>query len=485
MPNKESTSNYIPIELMLQSSGKNPQEINALMQMLGRLIESAAIKLGIQTDPKAYQTIEGLNNLIKDLGINIKKTGNEYQVMMKNAAGMGISLLSSFTGFKQGRDAQGRFTGKLVAESSEGEATYTSNRLTSVQNLITAYENLAQAQARVADMERQGWNQEQGNARAEAYRLAQEQVEKYTQQVRDADSAVEKLGATENSQLYLAQEHQQQKAQLAEQSRQASLEQQQENQAVQQYLSLTQQIWQVETQLAAAKSQGTNASYISALENERSVLTSQRAELERVVQGTHAFANAQDELARINAKGQANLAKYNSTLKNTGSVFNNIKSMLTNVVVYGTAYKALYAVMNGFKETINIVKELDKSLVDLQIATGKTRQEASQMLDTYNQMAQTLGATTKQVADSATTWLRQGYSEADTNKLIYDSMVLSKVGMIESAEATKYLTSAMKGYQVSVDDAMSIVDKLSKIDLNAVTIIFLYDYRCAYCESSM
>lgn len=192
------------------------------------------------------------------------------------------------------------------------------------------------------------------------------------------------------------------------------------------------------------------------------------------------------QLSKQEAEEQARLNKEaKDGAKYTGSIYKNIKSMLTNVVVYGTAYKALYAVMNGFKETINIVKELDKSLVDLQIATGKTREEASQMLDTYNKLAQSVGATTKQVADSATTWLRQGYSEADTNKLIYDSMVLSKVGMIESAEATKYLTSAMKGYQVSVDDAMSIVDKLSKIDLNAVTIIFLYDYRCAYCESSM
>lgn len=52
-------------------------------------------------------------------------------------------------------------------------------------------------------------------------------------------------------------------------------------------------------------------------------------------------------------------------------------------------------------------------------------------------------------------------------------MVLSKVGMIESAEATEYLTSAMKGYKVEVDDAMGIIDKLTKIDLNAVTVIFL------------
>ena len=66
-------------------------------------------------------------------------------------------------------------------------------------------------------------------------------------------------------------------------------------------------------------------------------------------------------------------------------------------------------------------------------------------MNTYNQMAKTLGATTVEVADSANSFLRQGKSVEETNTLIRDSMILSKVGMIDSATATQYLTSAMKG----------------------------------------
>ena len=46
-------------------------------------------------------------------------------------------------------------------------------------------------------------------------------------------------------------------------------------------------------------------------------------------------------------------------------------------------------------------------------------------------------------------------------------MVLSKVGMISSSDATQYLTSAMKGYQVSVSDTLGIVDKLTAVDMEA------------------
>jgi TP901 family phage tail tape measure protein len=61
--------------------------------------------------------------------------------------------------------------------------------------------------------------------------------------------------------------------------------------------------------------------------------------------------------------------------------------------------------------------------------------------------------------------LRQGKSIADTATLINDSMVLSKVANISSADATTYLTSAMKGYNIAVSDTLGIVDKLTSVDL--------------------
>ena len=48
-------------------------------------------------------------------------------------------------------------------------------------------------------------------------------------------------------------------------------------------------------------------------------------------------------------------------------------------------------------------------------------------------------------------------------------MTLSKVGAIESSEATELLTSSLNGYKLEAQDAMSVVDKISSIDLAAAT----------------
>jgi TP901 family phage tail tape measure protein len=47
--------------------------------------------------------------------------------------------------------------------------------------------------------------------------------------------------------------------------------------------------------------------------------------------------------------------------------------------------------------------------------------------------------------------------------------VLSKIGQIESAEATQYLTSALKGFDIEAEKSIEIVDKLAAIDLISAT----------------
>lgn len=48
-------------------------------------------------------------------------------------------------------------------------------------------------------------------------------------------------------------------------------------------------------------------------------------------------------------------------------------------------------------------------------------------------------------------------------------MTLSKVGAIEASQATELLTSSLNGYKIEAKDAMSVVDKISSIDLEAAT----------------
>ncbi len=155
----------------------------------------------------------------------------------------------------------------------------------------------------------------------------------------------------------------------------------------------------------------------------------------------------------------------------TTNVFDKLGSALkTNIKQKAVTAIAGFSVQQ-LKEVYDNVVKLDSAVVNLSMVTGYNRDRTKELVASYSEMAQELGAVTSEVAAAADDWLRQGYSLEDTNELIKTSTVLSKIGLINSAEATQYLTSAIKGYKVEINDAMSIADKLSAVDMAAAVSV--------------
>lgn len=173
------------------------------------------------------------------------------------------------------------------------------------------------------------------------------------------------------------------------------------------------------------------------------------------------------------AQANAEFSLLQNNLRAAGLAGNNFSQTFQNAInkfaQYISVSTIVLAAMNGLRNMVTYVRELDSAMVDLQIASGMTNAGVSDLIDSYHKLGQEMGATTIEVAKSADTWLRQGYSAQEANELIADSMMLSKLGQIEADEAAKALTSSMKGYGVAVEDATSIVDKFTAVDMAAAT----------------
>ena len=155
----------------------------------------------------------------------------------------------------------------------------------------------------------------------------------------------------------------------------------------------------------------------------------------------------------------------------TTNVFDKLNSALKTNIKQRAATAIVGFSVQQLKEVYDNVVKLDSAVVNLSMVTGYNRDRTKELVASYSEMAQELGAVTSEVAAAADDWLRQGYSLEDTNELIRTSTVLSKIGLIDSAEATQYLTSAIKGYKVEIGDAMSVADKLSAVDMAAAVSV--------------
>lgn len=152
-----------------------------------------------------------------------------------------------------------------------------------------------------------------------------------------------------------------------------------------------------------------------------------------------------------------------------GNAISYMHDKLKTFSIYLLSSTMAMAFVKGLKDAISTVYDMDAALTDLRIVMNSGVDEAQALLQTYNGMAQSLGTTTKNVAAAAVEWQRQGYNLEETNTLIKDSMILSITGFIDSEEAATALTSAMKGYKLSVDEALGVVDKFVATDQVAAT----------------
>ena len=159
--------------------------------------------------------------------------------------------------------------------------------------------------------------------------------------------------------------------------------------------------------------------------------------------------------------------KITDDLKGAEKASNQLSRSFKNISRVGLQIDLFREIEQQAQKAVKAVKDIDDAIVSLQMATNASYSNMHTLMSDYNIMAKNMGAVTTEVARGADDWLRQGKSIADTNKLVKDSMVLSKVAEIDSETSTKQLTAMMKGYKKTVDEVSQINDALTSIDLAA------------------
>lgn len=173
--------------------------------------------------------------------------------------------------------------------------------------------------------------------------------------------------------------------------------------------------------------------------------------------GMSELQNILNGLNNAGVQGQSVFQSFGNTLKEVGATF----------TVFNFLTDAIYKVGDAARDAVSTVKELDDSIVALQLATGKSYNTVSNMMNDYIDLGAELGTVGTAVAEGADAWLRQGKSIEEVNNLVKSSVIFSKVGDMSAEDATKYLTASLNGYQLEAENAMSVVDKISNVDLNA------------------
>lgn len=214
-----------------------------------------------------------------------------------------------------------------------------------------------------------------------------------------------------------------------------------------------------ERQVEALQNQLTAISSItSGYDRQNGTLNGIKLSTEAIAQLNQFIDDAQ--MAQATALTQIN-TQYNKQQGLLASILGGFRNAFRNITDASLAYSIINKVKMGINEVITATKELDAALVDIQIATGQTRQQTRELLVEYADLADELGRTTQSVATASNDWLRAGYQGKEAAELTRASMMLSTLGMIDASDATTYLISTLKGWKIQANEVIDVVDKLT------------------------
>lgn len=253
------------------------------------------------------------------------------------------------------------------------------------------------------------------------------------------------------------------------------------NQSIQEYLNAYKEELRLQEQIQALrqKMQSQNGEQLTNSKLYEQALTTQLGAVQQITQGYNAQTGTlngikltSEEIQRItestnklDTQHQTNLAKINSQIKVQKNflqeILDGFKQSFAQFSGANVAFEIIQRIRQGISEIIQITKELDANLVDLQIASGATREEMYNMLSSFVNLGNQLGRTTQDISEAANDWLRAGYEGKEATDLIRASTQLSTLGMINTSDATSYLISVLKGWKLEAKEVSEVVDKLT------------------------
>ena len=258
------------------------------------------------------------------------------------------------------------------------------------------------------------------------------------------------------------------------------------NSLITQYLKAQEQRGKLEVERQRAAMKGQNLSGTQAIENRAFVGSIDRQisqidnnwKYDAAQKSLNGQALTEEEINRLETERGRIIAQNNQQLSNMQTNLSNSKSFLEKMTDnfiqsfkqiggYLMSTFSFQGIERVFTNLVSRTSELDSKMVDLQIASGYSRDEIKRMMQDFNKLGKEIGKTTTEIAEAANDWLRAGYDGATASQLTEASMNLATLGMINSSDATSYLISVLKGWKLEASEINGVVDKLVKTDMAA------------------
>ena len=180
---------------------------------------------------------------------------------------------------------------------------------------------------------------------------------------------------------------------------------------------------------------------------------------------TSAGAAGQSAFRNITAQ----VLTTNMQLKQSHTLLDKMAETMANTVKWGIASSVMNTFTGSVQKAYGYVKNLDSSLNDIRIVTGKSAEEMDAFAVKANKAAKALGQSTRNYTDASLIYYQQGLAEQDVQARAETTLKAANVTGQSGEAVSEQLTAVWNGYKVSASEAELYVDKLAAVAASTAT----------------
>lgn len=162
-------------------------------------------------------------------------------------------------------------------------------------------------------------------------------------------------------------------------------------------------------------------------------------------------------------EGQADAQNNFSNALRSADLQDFQDKLTRHIQSFGALIFSINGVRNAFNKMKATYQEVDKSITAISMVSGISRDDLWKDVGRYNEMARELGSTTTEALEASKVFYQQGLETNDVLILTEQSLKLAAIAETDTANATKYLTTAINGFKLTAQDTEMVMDSWAEL----------------------
>lgn len=157
------------------------------------------------------------------------------------------------------------------------------------------------------------------------------------------------------------------------------------------------------------------------------------------------------------------VTNLNTGIKQSNVLLDKMATTMGNTVRWGITAVIFQNIASEIRNAVRFVKDLDESLNNIRIVTGKSANQMKDFATQANKAAQSLGTTTKEYTDASLIYFQQGLSAKEVQARTEITIKAANITGQKAQEVSDQLTAVWNGYKAQGIELQAFADKLAAV----------------------